>query len=170
MHLTSSFTGKTTRCARIFSGELSVIFMERIMDLKEFVSETLVSIVDGIKDAQQKSRDLGASVNPGGLMRNKDSVSTNSIWDNRNNNYAQPVSFDIAITAEDSAQGGAKVKVLSGIFGGDIGGEKGSKNVLASRIQFSVPVLFPTEEIEDSAARTVQRPDVKIPKPIKPIK
>ena len=57
------------------------------MDLKEFVSETLVSIVDGIKDAQQKSHDLGASVNPGGLMRNTQSIIANSIWDNRNNNY-----------------------------------------------------------------------------------
>lgn len=139
------------------------------MDLKDFVSETLVSIVDGIKDAQGKSKEQGASINPGGLMRNTSSVSANSIWDNRNNNYAQPVSFDIAITAEDSAKGGAKVKVLSGLFGGDIGGEKGSKNVLASRVQFCVPVLFPTEEIEDPAARTSKKADVKHPEPLKPI-
>ncbi|WP_444895979.1 hypothetical protein [Microbulbifer sp. SSSA005] len=140
------------------------------MDLKEFVSETLVSIVDGVRAAQERSRELGASVNPGGLMRNKDSVSENSIWDNRNNNYAQSVAFDIAITAEDSAKGGAKVKVLSGIFGGDIGGEKGSKNILASRVQFSVPVLFPTEDVLDEGARTVQKPQAQIPNPIKPIK
>lgn len=140
------------------------------MDLKEFVSETLVSIVTGIKDAQEKTRNLGASVNPGGLMRKSEAVSDNSTWDNRNNNFSQPVTFDIAITAEDSAKGGAKVKVLSGILGGDIGGEKGSKNVLASRIQFTVPVLFPSENIEDPAARTVNKVQTTIPQPIKPIK
>lgn len=140
------------------------------MDLKEFVSETLVSIVTGIKDAQEKTRNLGASVNPGGLMRKSEAVCNNSTWDNRNNNFSQPVTFDIAITAEDSAKGGAKVKVLSGILGGDIGGEKGSKNVLASRIQFTVPVLFPSENIEDPAARTVNKVQTTIPQPIKPIK
>lgn len=139
------------------------------MDLKEFVSETLVSIVGGIKDAQEKTKKLGASVNPGGLMRKSEAVSDNSTWDNRNNNFSQPVAFDIAITAEDSAKGGAKVKVLSGILGGDIGGEKGSKNVLASRIQFTVPVLFPPEDIDDPAARTVKEAEAKIPKPTKPI-
>lgn len=133
------------------------------MDLKDFVSETLVSIVSGIKEAQVKSQPLGASVNPGGLMRKADAVSQNSTWDNRNNNFAQPVSFDVAITAEDTAQGGAKVKVLSGLFGADIGGEKGSKNILASRIQFTVPVLFPAEEINDPAAKTVSREEPKIP-------
>jgi hypothetical protein len=149
---------------------LALYFKERVVDLKDFVSETLVSIVSGIKDAQEKTKVLGASVNPGGLMRKSEAVSENSTWDNRNNNFSQPVAFDIAITAEDSAKGGAKVKVLSGILGGDIGGEKGSKNVLASRIQFTVPVLFPSVEIEDPAARTVKKLDVKIPSPVKPIK
>jgi hypothetical protein len=140
------------------------------MDLKDFVSKTLISIVDGVKVAQEKSQDLGASINPGGLMRNTTSVDNNAIWDNRDNNYAQPVSFDIAITAEDSAQGGAKVKVLSALFGGEIGGEKGSKNVLASRVQFAVPVLFPTKEIDDPEARVPKKPSVKMPSPIKSIK
>lgn len=104
------------------------------MDLKEFVSETLLSIITGVNDAQKKAVELGAFVNPGGLMRNTSNVSNNAIWDNTTNNYAQHVSFDVAITAEDTATGGAKVKVLSGILGGDIGGEKGNKNVVASRI------------------------------------
>ena len=137
------------------------------MELKEFVSETLISIVSGIKDAQEKSEILGALINPGGLNRNISSVENNAIWDNRTNNYAQPVSFDVAITAEDSANTGGKVKVLSGIFGGDIGGEKGTKNVLASRIQFSVPVLFPASNIGDPEARTPKQPKVKMPEPIK---
>ncbi len=139
------------------------------MNLKDFVSESLCSIVEGIKDAQEKSERIGASINPGGLMRNTKSVDNNSIWDNRNNNYAQSVSFDIAISAEDTAQGGAKVKVLSGIFGGEVGGEKGSKNVLASRVTFSVPVLFPTNNIDDPEARAPKHTNAHIPEPIKPM-
>lgn len=123
------------------------------MELKEFVSETLLSIITGVNDAQEKARELGAFVNPGGLSRNTSNVTDNSLWDNSTNNYAQPVKFDVAITAEDSAQAGAKVKVLSGIFGGDVGGEKGSKNVIASRIQFAVPVLLPASDVENPNAR-----------------
>ncbi len=122
------------------------------MELKEFLSETLLSIIAGVTDAQKKAAEHGALINPTGLMRNITNVSDNAIWDNRNNNYAQSISFDVAITAEDSATGGAKVKVLTGILGGNIGGEKGSKNSVASRIQFVVPILLPSQSIDDPAA------------------
>lgn len=125
------------------------------MDLKDFVSNTLLSIVAGVSEAQNQVSAHGALVNPAGLMRNKSNISNNTVWDNRTNVYAQPVSFDVAVTAEDTAAGGARIKVLSGILGGDIGGEKGSKNVIASRVQFVVPVLLPSQDIGDPAARTV---------------
>jgi hypothetical protein len=123
------------------------------MDLKEFVSETLISIISGVADAQEKAKEHGAYVNPGGLMRTIKNISDNAIWDNTTNNYAQQVSFDVAVTAEDSATGGAKVKVLSGILGGDIGGEKANKNVIVSRVQFIVPVLLPAHIIENPNVR-----------------
>lgn len=123
------------------------------LDLKDFVSETLNSIIAGVADAQGKATDHGAHVNPAGLMRHVSNVSDNAIWDKRTNVYAQPVSFDVAVTAEDTATGGAKIKVLSGILGGDVGGEKGSKNIVASRVQFIVPVLLPGQDIGDPNAR-----------------
>lgn len=123
------------------------------MDLKEFVSETILSVITGVIEAQEKAKELGAHVNPGGLTRNVSNIADNAIWDNTTNNYAQPVSFDVAVTAEDTAKGGAKVKVLSGILGGDIGGEKGNKNVIASRVQFVIPVLLPSQDIENPNSR-----------------
>jgi len=127
------------------------------MDLKDFVSETLLSIISGVTDAQEKAKEFGAHVNPGGLTRNISNISDNSIWDNSTNNYAQPVSFDVAVSAEDTAKGGAKVKVLSGILGGDIGGVKGNKNVVASRVQFVVPVLLPAHELDKHNARPAKK-------------
>ncbi|HEB93978.1 MAG TPA: hypothetical protein ENI94_11050 [Gammaproteobacteria bacterium] len=124
------------------------------MDLKEFVTETLVSIVEGVKAAQERVNNNDAFVNPGGLMRNTKSVDDNAIWDNRTNNYARYVTFDVAVTAEDSSSGGAKIKVLPGILGGDVGGEKGNKNTIASRVQFTVPVLLPSHDVGDRAARS----------------
>jgi len=123
------------------------------MDLKDFISQTLISIVDGVKESQAYAENHNAFVNPGGLMRNTSAVDANAIWDNRTNNYAQQVTFDVAVTAEDSSEGGAKVKVLAGFLGGDIGGEKGNRNTVANRVQFTVPVLLPSQDVGDPAAR-----------------
>ncbi len=122
------------------------------MDLKDFVSETLVSIISGVANAQEKAKELGANVNPSGLMRNASNVSSNAIWDNSNNNYAQSVNFDVAVTAEDTAKSGAKVKVIAGIFGANANTESGNKSSLASRVRFSVPVLLPPQDIEKPEA------------------
>ena len=122
------------------------------MNLKDFVSETIISIIAGVCDSQQKANEYNAHVNPAGLMRNTATTSTNAVWDNRTNVYAQPVSFDVAVTAEDSAQAGAKVKVLS-LIGGDVGGQMEKKNAVASRVQFVIPVLFPAQDIGDPEAR-----------------
>lgn len=140
------------------------------MDLKDFVAESISSIVQGIVEAQDSATKLGASINPGGLMRDVKNVTDNSIWDNSNSNYAQPISFDIAITAEDSASGGGKVKVLSGLLSGELGGKTGTKNILASRIQFTVPVLFPAHAIEKAEAGKVTLDKSHRPNPVKPIK
>ena len=123
------------------------------MDLKEFVSETLISIITGVSDAQEKAKELGAFVNPSGLMRNIEKIANNTLWDNSNNNFAQPVTFDVAVTAEDTAKVGAKVKVIAGIFGAAADGETGNKNSLASRVQFVVPILLPGHDIEKPEAR-----------------
>ncbi|MCE1225962.1 MAG: hypothetical protein LWW87_05660 [Geobacteraceae bacterium] len=123
------------------------------MDLKEFVSETLISIITGVTDAQEKANEYGAFVNPAGLMRSTSNVSNNAIWDNSTNNYAQSIAFDVAVTAEDAGQGGAKIKVFSGIISGELGGEKSNKNSVASRVQFSIPILFPAHDIKKPDAR-----------------
>ena len=138
------------------------------MDLKDFVSETLLSIISGVTDAQKKAKEHGAHVNPAGLMRHTTKIADNAIWDNRTNVYAQPVSFDIAVTAEETAEGGAKIKVLTGIFGGDIGGEKGTKNAVVSRVQFVVPVLLPAQDIGDPKARQSGNKREIISKGVKP--
>lgn len=130
------------------------------MELKDFVSETILSIISGVEDAQKKAKEHDAFVNPGGLLRNTSNVSTDAILDNSTNIYAQPVLFDIAITAEDSAQIGAKVKVFSGIFGGGINGEKESKNAIVSRVRFTVPVFFPGQDVGKPEARMTRGPRV----------
>jgi len=124
------------------------------MDLKEFVSETLISIVSGVADAQMKVEELGAKVNPAGLRKNHNKSTDNAVWDDSNNNYAQQIiTFDVAVTAEDNAKAGAKVKVIAGLFGADANAETGNKNSLVTRVKFSVPILLPPQDIKKPAAK-----------------
>jgi hypothetical protein len=68
------------------------------MDLKEFVSETLVQIVAGVKQAQLETKVLGAEVNPhlvGGSQ--SDAVKLGYLRAG-GNGFAQIVNFDVALT------------------------------------------------------------------------
>lgn len=121
------------------------------MELKEFVATTLTAIVEGIVDAQKRVQAHEAHINPGNLMRNTSSLSPDAIWDNRNNNYARTVAFDVAVTVEEGTSTNAKVGVVAGIFNLGAGGNSDNKQLAVSRVQFSVPVLFPATQLPDAA-------------------
>jgi hypothetical protein len=119
------------------------------MDLKEFVAKSLLSITEGVVEAQKKALEHGALVNPGGLTRNISNVEDNAIWDKTTNNYARLVKFDVAVTAEEGTATNAKIGVLSGVLNLGAGGESENKNAVVSRLQFSVPVLFPVSKAQN---------------------
>jgi hypothetical protein len=108
------------------------------MELREFVKDALVAIVEGVRDAQ---KGLDVNINP------RPSV----IPDKRGGEYmtmdglrATPVQFDVAVTisAEANAEGGGKVSIWSiASSEGKTSAKDGESTV--SRLQFQVPVAFP---------------------------
>lgn len=114
------------------------------MELKNFISQALTSIVEGVIDAQQKTVAHGAFVNPGGLTRTTQSTSSDAIWDHTDNNIARLVSFDVAVTVEEGTKTNAKIGVVAGVLNLGAGGASENKELAVSRIQFSVPVLLPS--------------------------
>ncbi len=121
------------------------------MELKDFISTTLTAIIDGVVDAQEKVQSKGAHINPGGLMRTTSKISENSIWDNKSNNFARMVEFDVALTVEDGSKTNAKVGVVAGVFNLAAGGESANKQLAVNRVQFSIPVLFPVSHLPETA-------------------
>jgi hypothetical protein len=103
------------------------------VELKDFVTETLRQILEGIQAAQESP--LGTAVNaasPGsGPFGNLFSGGT----------YGQftRVDFDVAVSAEASASGKGSLKVFS--VGLEGGGDR--KHSTVSRVSFSVPVRLP---------------------------
>ncbi len=110
------------------------------MDLKTFIAETLVGIIEGVAEAQRRVAEEHDTAAISLLDRDGDQAT----W--RNPNF-KPVAFDVAISSaqEDSketgAKAGLKIYVLSaGIDGKDAATSKSSS---VSRVQFEVPVHLP---------------------------
>lgn len=121
------------------------------MELKDFVANAISEIIEGLVEAQKRVTPHGAYINPGNLMRSTKEVGETAIWDNRNNNYARSVAFDVALTVEEGTNTGAKVGVAAGIFNLGAGGASENKQLAVNRIQFSIPVLFPANDLPEQA-------------------
>jgi hypothetical protein len=109
------------------------------MKLQEFISETLVQIINGVKDAQGKIGESGA-VNPIGINRMKDQLAGRGYHSGA---VTETVEFDVAVTVtEDKTKkvgAGAIVSVVG--LGAQMQTEAHSSSV--SRVRFSVQALLP---------------------------
>ncbi|MDR0619251.1 MAG: hypothetical protein LBG17_05075 [Bacteroidales bacterium] len=110
------------------------------MELKAFVEETLMQIVEGIQSAQEKGKEKGAVISPSYVHGNGgDNMPTTEY--NKETRIVSNVEFEVGLTASDSKEG--KIGVWFGEIG--IGGQRktGTKNVSVTSVRFSVPVAFP---------------------------
>lgn len=120
------------------------------MELKEFISESLKQIIDGIIDAQAYAKDKHATINPEGLK-----------YDNQKNlivhrasaslDYVpQIIDFDVIVTVSEGEKAKASLGVFSGVLGLGTQAQIESGNIVANRIKFSVPVIFPEHYHKES--------------------
>lgn len=106
------------------------------MDLKEFTKQTLVQIVEGVKEANEEFQD-GAYV-PYLVPHN---TKGRYIYEDGAN--VVDIDFDVAITATETegANGGGGLKVASFL---NIGGalESKTENQTISRIKYTLPLVL----------------------------
>jgi hypothetical protein len=114
------------------------------MELKEFISESLSQIIDGIIDAQAYAKEKDATINPDGLyyldggktlMANRAAASLPFV--------PQIIEFDVVVTVSESEKAKASLGVLTGVLGFGTQAQMESGSIAANRIKFSVPVIFP---------------------------
>lgn len=119
------------------------------MDIKEFVSETLVQICEGIVDAQKRARETGAIISP--RMLGSGEIATPDLPATA----ADIINFDIAVEARESntkneASGiKASLAVLGVKAGVDTTGKdcRSDTSASVSRISFAVRVRWPVQEL-----------------------
>lgn len=115
------------------------------MDLKDFVSETLVQIIGGVKEAQVKAKLLGGEINSA-IWKGRENLEKHKILESATGGIIQIVDFDVAliITEGKGTKGGI------GVFAGGLSlgsqGQSHAENESVSRIKFKVPITLPPLE------------------------
>ena len=116
---------------------------EKQMEFRDFVTNTLTQLVDSILTAQEYAKDKGCEINPSeGFPSNFEKMSR-TMNDQR---LVQIIEFDVAITVAENKQlqGGIGIVVpeLNIGYQGEIANQKSA----VSRVQFSIPVILPTQD------------------------
>jgi hypothetical protein len=110
------------------------------MDLKEFVSKTLIEITEGVISAQESLKEKGAIVVPADLHVAGEASTRPGGYFGRS---VQTVQFNVGLIIQENNEGKGGIGVATGFF--KAGGEKGSstKNESTTNVSFSVPIAFP---------------------------
>lgn len=116
------------------------------MELKEFIKETLLQIVIGVKDAQEASAKYGAAINP--AIIKKGDVMTTRIGDE--DRTVQNVSFEVALASSSGESVNKGVGVMLASIGAGINKNKDDKSSTTTGIKFTIPVVLPSTDNNNS--------------------
>lgn len=106
------------------------------MELKDFVAQTLTSIADGIKEAQDKAGDNYRIAPP---IQNNSEKKVELLLDMETRRLVQSVDFDVAVTTSKGIEGEANAKIL--VAQGALNAQYTEENL--SRVKFKVYVTWP---------------------------
>lgn len=118
------------------------------MELKEYVSETIVQISEGILSAMDKLKDKDVIINPDSTFH-----SDGQFWIGKNKEHGpverwvQMLEMNISTTVTDSTEGQGGRKVSIGVLNIGAGIKDSGSEQNANSVRFSIPVCFPCTKI-----------------------
>lgn len=123
------------------------------MNLKEFISESLTQLIDGVIDAQKRTRGLGAEIVPPVFNLPKSMERMEDVYHAGRRFLAHLVDFDVAVTVSETKEAGGTVGVVVAGIGLGGKGKSRANTDTTSRIRFKVPVMYPlgTNNVEEGA-------------------
>jgi len=111
------------------------------MELKEFVSETLVQISEGIEQAQERLRQKGseARVNTSMTLTSNGHLVTGG-----RRRAVEYVEFDVAVLANEETETKAGIGIaVASLLKLDAAGKSNYSQGRESRIKFKIPMSYP---------------------------
>jgi hypothetical protein len=109
------------------------------MELKEFLTQTLVQISEGVQEAQKQVKDSGCIINP--LTDHKGT----QIQEEYQNNFRQiqTVKMSIAVSVTESNDTKAGIGIVASIIQAGKSNGESEQNQTINRIEFEIPVALP---------------------------
>lgn len=115
------------------------------MELKDFIQQTLLQIIQGVSSAQHDPSVGVAKINPTEHMRGGDKLLDNSLYSvGQHLQLAQMVEFDVAVTAEEGKGTKGGVGIMVGTIGLGAQGQSEARNTTENRIKFKIPLMLPS--------------------------
>lgn len=123
------------------------------MDLKSFITQTLVQIAQGIDDANVAFANSEAIANPRYVVP-PDGEEDNSVYgylvegsDRTAYRHAvHKVDFDVAVAAAEGKEAKGGIGIVVGSIGLGAQGKSDASTSSNSRIRFAIPMLFPAKK------------------------
>ena len=118
------------------------------MQLDEFISKSLKSIIKGTKEAQIFAKENGAIINPYVGKWDYDKIRTTYYEDKDGAIEVSKIDFDIAISISNTQETGGEAGI--NVYSLKLGGKASDKetNESISRIKFSLTAMLPNESSE----------------------
>lgn len=111
------------------------------MELKEFLEQTLVQIVEGVVGAQEKVKQHGGQVVPHFTVPSSDGAKLGLVA--AGGNIAQLVQFDVALTTVEGTGSKGGIGVFVGAVNLGSAGQSKSEQTALSHVKFCVPLRLP---------------------------
>ena len=108
------------------------------MELRSFISHSIVDIYHGILDAQNE---LPTGVVVPRVSSNYESVKTGI-------SELQSIRFEVVVKVEEQKGKTAKINVVTGFLGGGMAEKSGTDSGHSGSLQFAVPIRLPVSKAE----------------------
>ncbi len=111
------------------------------MELQEFISATLIQVLEGVRDANAHQLTLndGGQINPHPVGSNHPDRQISR----ETKTAVQDVEFDVAVTVEKGTETKGGILVVLGAVSLGSSGKSDKSTATVSRIKFSIPIGLP---------------------------
>lgn len=116
-----------------------------MISLSDFVSSTLVQIVDGVVKAQEIVKTKGARINPKHVIIGNE-ILVSTLHNQDTQAIADMIEFDLLITAEKAKDTKGTIGIVMASIGLGTEGHSKTKNTEQNRIKFRVPLELPQSD------------------------
>ncbi len=118
-----------------------------MISLSDFISSTLIQIVNGVVRAQTAVQAQGAQINPKGVIIGSKILET-TFCNNDTNAITDMIEFDLLVAAESEKGTKGTIGIVMASIGLGIQGQSTSKNTEQNRIKFRVPLELPLSKLK----------------------